>query len=82
MDVAIQQKIWARMASGEAVKTEIAGVYEVSTLSGTAVNTPKAEVQKAIGLPKHAVNARGRVDLDIIISRCALLFLFKILLIY
>ena len=55
--VEAKQKKVVTTASGEVVKTAIAGVYEVSSLSGTAVNTPKAEVQKAIGLSDEEVAA-------------------------
>lgn len=44
-------------ANGEAVKTEIAGVYEVFSLSGTAVTTPKEDVKKAIGLSEEEIKA-------------------------
>lgn len=55
--VEAKQKKVVTTASGEVVKTAIAGVYEVSSLSGTAVNTPKAEVQKAIGLSDEEIAA-------------------------
>ena len=52
-----RQKKTVTTADGKTVKTEIAGIYEVANLNGTAVNTPKVEVQKAIGLTDEEIAA-------------------------
>lgn len=46
-----------KTANGNSVKTEIAGVYEVFSLNGTAVTTSKEDVKKAIGLTEDEIKA-------------------------
>ena len=53
---AAQKKV-VTTADGKVLKTEITGVYEVADLSGTAVTTPKADVQKAVGLTEEQIAA-------------------------
>ena len=53
----VRQKKTVTTADGKTVKTEIAGIYEVANLNGTAVNTPKVDVQKAIGLTDEEIAA-------------------------
>lgn len=53
---AAQKKV-VTTADGRVLKTEITGVYEVAALSGTAVTTPKADVQKAVGLTDEQIAA-------------------------
>ena len=55
--VEAKQKKTVTTASGEAVKTEIPGVYEFTSLSGAAVSTSRADVKKAIGLSEEEIAA-------------------------
>ena len=51
-----RQKKTVRMANGATVKTEIAGVYEIEALSGSAVTTAKMDVLKAVGLTDEEIS--------------------------
>ena len=54
-EVEARQKKTVATSSGTAVKTEIAGVYEIESLSGSAVTTAKADVLKAVGLTEEEI---------------------------
>ena len=56
-EVEAKQKKTVTTVNGEAVKTEIPGVYEFSSLSGAAVSTSRADVKKAIGLSEEEIAA-------------------------
>ena len=58
-----RQKKVVTTASGEAVKTEIAGVYEVNSLNGTAVTTKKEDVKRAIGLSEEEIKAGTKASI-------------------
>ncbi len=55
-EIEARQKKTITTADGTAIKTEIAGVYEVENLSGTAVTTEKTEVLKAMGLSETEIS--------------------------
>lgn len=51
-----KQKKIVTTANGTAVKTEIAGVYEVETLNGSAIKTAKTDVLKAVGISEEEIS--------------------------
>lgn len=55
-EVEARQKKTVTTANGATVKTEIAGVYEIDSLSGSAVTTAKPDVLKAVGLTEEEIS--------------------------